>query len=305
MKNNILLIFLFMFLFLQGISVSAYEVAVVKYNDVGAYDLALEGFKSRSKANITEYAITSELQKSKKVVKKIKSKQPDLILTVGPDALSLAAKEINDIPIVYCMVMFPEKLEIANDKKEITGVTMAVPLKHQIRKLQDIKPGLKTLGIIYNPKNTKHLIEEAEQLTNSLGIKLIAKQVDSQKDVPNATRKLLDRIDVFLLLPDPTVITINFFEFLLIHSAKNKTPIMTYSKEFVQAGAHFALSPDYFMMGKQSAEIAENIMSGNHKPYSLVVDPDVFILTININSVNNIGLNIPPDVMSLAKKISK
>ena len=303
-KKYLLTIFLLFVLSLAGINVSGYEIAVVKSRNVKPYNMALDGFKSASGGKITEYVISTRKNNSD-IIDRIRFRAPDIILAIGLEALLLAKEETAHIPIVYCMVMYPEKLNIDKHKGQITGITLKIPVSDQMFKLKSVIPDLKRVGMIYDAKNTVHLIKKARETAKSLGIKLVTEKVNSRKAVPKAIRKLMGNIDAFWLIADATVMTIDSFEFIHMATIENRIPLVTYSEGLVQSGALLSLSADHFYIGKQAARLADEIMNGSATSLPQIVDPDVKNFAININAAKKIGINIPAEVLGSAKTVFK
>jgi len=227
------------------------EIVVVKSRNVNAYNIALDGFNSVAEAKTSEYVMMDKTGNNEKIIiDVIRAQLPDVIFAIGRDAFLLAQKNTTQIPIVYCMVMYPEKLGIKNDERIITGITMMIPFNKQIDKLRFIMPELKTVGMLYDPKNTEHIVKEATAISAAQGILLLSEKVRSGKNVPKAIRKLIGKIDAFWLIADATVITIDSFEFIHYITTKHNIPIITYSEGLVRNGALYSLSADYFDIGK-------------------------------------------------------
>ncbi len=280
---------------------------MISGKDIAPYSEAMAGFKSMVKANITEYSIPSVSKESKKMAKAIRSRTPDLILAIGINAALLAKEEFRDIPVVYCMVMYPEKYDFATAiRNNLKGISLKISVKDQMVALRSIIPELKRVGIIYNPYNTEHLVKEAENILKNLGVDLVTEKINSGKLVPEAFRKLLNKgIDVYWLTADPTVVTIDSFRFLLVSAFDNNIPLMAYSEKFVEAGALLSLSPDYFSIGKQAAGIANEFLEGSNSASTPVICPDVVNLVINITTAKRINIVIPAELLKSAKKVFK
>ena len=155
------------------------------------------------------------------------------------DALSLV-KPIENIPVVYLMVLNPQS--ILSEENNITGVSMNIPQEKQLTALLDALPGTNTIGLLYDPDRTGHLAKKAQDSAKKMGVTLIAKEVHDPKNAPALINDMKDKIDVFWMLPDITVITPETVESLLIFSLENSIPIFTFSeREFPSP------FPEYFL----------------------------------------------------------
>lgn len=286
---------------------SAYDVIAIKGGDLAIYNHALTGFKDTTKANITEYTIGQrpDPEWDKNLIKTIRSKPPDLILAIGINAVLLVKEKIDNIPIVYCMVIDPEKHNLA-DNDNITGIAVNVPVKEQLSRLKGAISYLNTVGVIYNPENTAHVVDEAKEASSELGIDIVAERVISERSVPKALRKLVGKIDVLWLIADQTVVTKESFNFIMLTTFENNIPVMTYSERFVEAGAMLSLSTDYSDIGRQAAVAAEEILKEKKMAiHPKITNPDVVNLSINLKIAGKFGIKISADIVNSAHKVFK
>ncbi len=299
-------VILLVMLLIMTDNVTAYDIVTLKSKDVAPYNQALNGFKSLIHTNISEYLISDNAGENRKLIKTIIKKNPSLILTLGLNASLLVKDKISDIPIIYCMVMNPEKHDLINKKQNnFIGIALNIPMEEQLNQLLKVLPGIKKLGVIYNPANSKKAISDSQEATEAKGISLIARKVNSKKNVPKAIREIVTKIDALWLIADATVVTKESFNFLLLSALEQKLPIMAHSERFVQAGALLSIAPSYFDIGKQAAKYAVEIIENNTTIESTLIKPDVIKLTINLKTAKKIGIHIPKNVLNSANKIFK
>lgn len=304
MQRLLLTILLFAILPLSGISVYGSGVAVIKSGDIEPYEQAFEGFKSVYNGHITEFVISKRLGSSKDLLDNIEAVSPDVILSIGIDALLFAKDNIRDIPNVYCMVMHPEKYEIVNNNN-VTGITLRVSTRDLMLKCKSVMPRLKRLGLIYDPGNTRYLAKEAGEISKTLGIELVTEKIRSEKSVPKALRKLAGKIDALWLVADATVVTRDSFDFIILYTLENNIPLMTYSEAFVEAGALMSLSVDYFEIGKHAAKLVNDVLNKRDFPLNPIIEPEHSRLILNIKTANTIGIYISAEVIESSEEVIK
>src|SRR5512132_2175918 len=136
----------------------AAEIAILKSADLAAYNQAVAGFKAAMPSSTTfiEYDMQGDVARGQKLARKIRASDATLLLAVGVKAALVA------------------KLEIV--------------LHRQFSAMRSVLPSLKRIGVLYDPEKTGHLVEEARLLAKSMGLELIAKQVNTEKEVPPALR---------------------------------------------------------------------------------------------------------------------
>ncbi|MCX5718775.1 MAG: ABC transporter substrate-binding protein [Nitrospirae bacterium] len=274
-------------------------MAVQSFN-IKLYDEALKGFNSVCDCQIKRFVL-SEME-GIDVVKTIREARPDIIIAIGTDSL-IRVKKIKDIPIVYLMVPNPQT--VISEEENITGVSMNIPPHNQLATLKDVLPGIKRIGLLYNPGRTRDLVTKARLAASSMGIELLAKEVNSSKDVPALVNSMKGKINAFWMIPDTTVITPETVEFLLLFSFENKVPILAFSDKYVEMGALLSLEADAFASGKQAGEIARKILSGTPIRKDLRTDPGNAVLSINLKIAKKLGITISNDIIHRARIVDK
>jgi len=294
-------ILLFLFVILcHGVAESAHEVVAVQSFNIKPYGEALKGFNSVCDCQIKQFVL-SEMEGTD-VAKAIREAKPDIILAIGTDSL-IRVKKIKDIPIVYLMVPNPQN--VISEEENITGVSMNIPPHNQLATLKDVLPGIKRVGLLYNPERTGFFVKKARLTANSMGIELLAKEVHSPKDVPALVNNMKGEINAFWMLPDITVITPETAEFLLLFSLENKIPVLTFSDKYVEMGALLSIEVDAFDSGKQAGEMAHKILSGTNIKKVPETDPRKAVLSINLKIAKKLGITISKDIINKARIIDR
>lgn len=272
---------------------------VVQSSRVQPYEDAIDGFKSVCDAQIKRLII-SELE-GVDVVSEINKISPDMVLTIGMDALS-RVKKIKDIPVIYLMALNPQST--LSGEKNISGVSMNIPQEKQLLSLLDVIPKTKIIGLLYDKDRTGRLAEKAQEAAGKIGIKLVTKEVHNSKNVPQLIQDMKGKIDVFWMLPDLTVITPETVEFMLLFSLENKIPILAFSEKYVEMGALISISVDAFDMGSQAGEIANKILTGSNAMNTEQVDARKTIISINLKAAKKLGITIKENILRKARIIN-
>jgi len=311
-KNSISLttVFIFFTLFLLTLSFQlpagyTEDIIVVKTRSIPSGEQILDGFKSicGSSISIKEYDMQGKLKKGKRIIKEIKEsiklKPPKMVLTIGGPATKLAQEALTEIPILFSMVVNPQKKGFSGNN--ISGITSDVPIKLQLEKLKAIVPGVKSIGVIYNPKNTDNIIQEVEQAASNMGFELVLYKVSSEKKVPLAIRNIIKEVNALLIITDRTVVNKNSFKYIVTTTLENKIPTMVYTDYLVKAGLLVSLTPDYFSIGEQAGNVVCNLQKSESNKQLSVISPQKINLTINLKTAKRLGLNISQNILASAK----
>lgn len=260
------------------------RVVVLKSADIVPYNEAVEGFK-KTCGCITEEISLSDTE-AENLKQMILDQTPELILTVGVDALSQAVG-INDIPIVYSMVPNPNPVDFSD--RSISGVNMNIPPEKYINAIIELFPAAKRIGVVYDPKHLDLFIKEAGSHAKNRGLELVLRPVHRPADVLSSIDSLRNMIDIFLMLPDVTVVNSETFKYMLGFSFQNRLPLFTFTKKYVEMGAAAGLHVLPQSMGAQAGEIVRRILIDKNTRIPLRVDAKISGLVVNDTILKKLG----------------
>ena len=124
------------------------RIAVVKSSGLPSYNEAVTAFTVASRDEVVEYNMDGKVEKAKQVVLQLIKKQPDLVLAVGPLAASLTVENLKKIPIVFCMVPTFAATQLEGDN--VTGISLTLPLKTQLKTLKLMAENVTRVGLVYH-----------------------------------------------------------------------------------------------------------------------------------------------------------
>lgn len=276
---------------------SAAEIAAIKSKNIEPYNLSLKGFKEVVKANLKVNNMEASLEKGSIIIKNIKSKKPDLILVLGAKAAYIASNNVRDIPIVFSMVSDPKRYKISGDN--VTGVKLDIPLEKQFHIYKEVMPGIKKIGVIFSKDQSKAIVDEGRSILEGMGIRLISKQIFSQKEIPAALEKTLSDVDALWLIFDPVVTASPRIvrEVILFHALRKRIPVIGFNKWSVTVGALCTFYSEYEDIGRQAGAIANRILQGADPSSIPVESPDKVRIFFNEKVMERVSskvkLNIP------------
>lgn len=273
----------------------AAEVLVVKSKDFALYDKAVAGFQLIYKGSISTLVMKGDLSDPGKLADAVRKEKPKAILAVGLRAAKALKAEISDIPIVFCMAMHPVQNKLKSDNS--TGVDLEPKAKDQLLAFKSAIPGLKRVGIIYDPKRTGRFVNGAKKAATEAGLVLVAKPVEERKDVPGALNEITSSAQALWLIRDATVLTREFFNHTLIVQFEKKLPLLAYSEQFVRKGSVCSFAATYPSQGKKAAEIVRAVLSGTNIGDIPIQAPEG-TLTLNLNSAQKAGVKIPSSLLN-------
>lgn len=264
----------------------AHEILVIQGMRVKPFDEALRGFTAtcRPESKKVVYADTEGVD----IAGTVREERPRLVLAIGADALSRVRK-IKDIPIVYLMVLNPQKIAEGNN---VTGVSMNVPAVKYLAMMEKLPLHRKSIGVLYNPRQTGNLVRRAQQAAREKGMEIVASEVHDSRDVPALLAKMDNSVDLIWMVPDTSVVTPVTVEYLLTYSQQQRIPIVTFAGKYVDMGALFSLDIDNVDLGRQAGEMAREILDGTPVKELPPADARKAVLKVNRNVAQKLGISL-------------
>ena len=262
--------------------VTVQSVAIQPYDDV------YQGVSSICHAQNKRF-ILSELPREK-LAEQINENHPNLVLTIGFDALE-AVKTRQGLPIIYSMILCSDAAEL--NRPKLTGVCMQVSVELQLQKMKFVFPGRKRIGLLFDPEASTSTVLEAQGLAPKLGLELLATAVKSPRDIVTALAKMKGKAEVIWMLPDITVARPRLMEVFTLFSFENKIPLVTYSEKYLEMGATMAIGLDELDIGRQVGDMANRFLSGSDVSSLPPVGARSSVITLNKNVFDKFGLELP------------
>ncbi len=273
-------------------------IAVVKAMGHQEYDWAVEGFREI----LEKEKITAKLEMidrdDRNVTARIKALKPALILTMGSSATRSIADEIKEIPIIFSIVIDPRGSGITS--RNIIGAAVDIPVKMQLETLKSAFPGLKRLGVVYNPPENEALVQEARTAATALGFTLNAYPVESETKIPEIGKL---PIDIFWFIPDTLVCKPVIIKRIILSCLQNHMAVMGFTHYYARGGALLAVACDYEDIGRQSAEMAVKLLKGEKYSCLSITAPRKVKLYLNKITADRLGITIPGEIIQKASEI--
>jgi putative ABC transport system substrate-binding protein len=294
-----LLVTLVMVLILPFHYASAFTVAVIKSQNLGPYDRAVEGFKESTSNRVTEFVLRNEPGESNEAIaREIGRIRPDVIFAVGVKAATFSKSTLPKYPMVYSMVINPDKYDLSG--KNVVGIPLDVPPSEQFKILKRTLPALHRIGIIYDPNISGELVSKALEEAQLLGLSIRAVEIHNRNEVPNAIRQMRGQVDAVWMVPDSTVYSEESLPFIFTYTLDEKIPFMAFSESFVDAGALLSLSPDYKEVGRQGSLKVDDLLTGKGQ------NPSHFFkyrLVLSAKTAKKLSIEIPQSVLNDANRV--
>ena len=111
------------------------------------------------------------------------------------------------------------------------------------------------------------------------------------------------KVDGLWAVADTVVFTPQSTQYLLLYTLRQGIPFQGPFTSFVKAGALFTLAWNDKDVGRQAGELAVKVLAGESPRYIPITTPRMIYLILNLRTAEQINLDIPPHIVSVAKEV--
>jgi putative ABC transport system substrate-binding protein len=236
------------------------------------------------------------------------------VMVIGGAAGALAAKNAEiTTPVVFATVTDPLGYGIidslARPGGNITGVALGVGEGFSgkwVELLKEAVPKVARMAVLRNPAHPvgEVFLREMQAAGRALGVRLAFFEARDPSQLDSALSRMeKERAGALIVTPDPLFSSqrSRIMDFL----ARRRLPSMFFYKEFVDAGGLMSYGPSFPESYRRAATYVDKILKGT-KPTDLPVEqPTKFEFIINLKAAKQIGVTIPPNVLTRADQVIK
>lgn len=243
------------------------------------------------------------------IARKMVGDQPDVIVAIATPSAQAAVSAARDIPVIFSVVTDPmgAKLVSNMDKpgRNVTGLSDAVPVAQHLAMIKEVVPGLKRLGIPFNPgePNAVSIIAAMKVVAAEQGIEIIEAPAPKSSDVMVASQKLIGKVDAIYTTLDNTIITA--LESIVKVGIDAQIPVFSADTDSVTRGAVAAVGFNYNDLGRQTGEMVIEVLKGKNPgdmPVRIAEGTDIYV---NLKTARMMGVEVPESLLARATKVIK
>ena len=236
----------------------------------------------------------------------------DLIVSAGTEPTLAARRATQTVPIVMATIGDPVGVgliaSLSRPGGNITGLSnQATDLSGKwLQLMNEIRPGLRRLGVLWNPNNPSVLLKvnEIRAAVREIGATVDSLPAQQPNEIDDGFRHAVKAHDQAVIVAGDVFLMTNRARVVGL-ATKYRLPTVTEFRQLAEAGGLMNYGPDQFEMWRRAATYVDKILKGA-KPADLPVEqPMKFELIINLKAAKQIGLTIPPNVLARADKVIK
>lgn len=292
------------------------KIGVVQIVQHGSLDEANKGFvdalKERGygpdKVEIDQENAQGDQSNLKTIVSRFKAEKPKLICAIATPAAQAAANEIKDIPIVGTAITdYTSAKLVQNDERpggNVTGVSDFASMDAQMELAAKLIPQAKNVGLIYcsSEVNSEVQANQMKDYCKKHGLSVEERTVNNVNDIQQVAESLVGKVD-YIYVPTDNTLASSIPTLMKVTDA-NKIPVIVGADIMAKDGALAALSVDYYRLGKQTGELAADILDGKVKPETSPIQHQKdYTIVINKQDAEILGIQIPEEIAKKANMV--
>ncbi len=228
----------------------------------------------------------------------------DAFAVIGTPAIIAVAQQITDRPIFALAMGDPVGAGVAESLEQpganVTGSIDYVDPALLLDQITTIHPELASLGTVYDPsnQNMQVFIADLEEALEGTDIELVEATISGTADVAQASRSLLGRSEVILIGPDAAVVA--GLDAVAGAAVADSVPLYVVGGDITIPGVLGSIGPDYFELGTTAGLAAVDVLLGADPGMVPFATPDGVELQFNVDTVEQLGLEVPEELLEQA-----
>ena len=286
-----------------------YKIGITQFMEHPSLNLAKEGFKAAFKeagikADFDEKNANGEVTNANLIATNYKADKKDLVFGIATPSAQALVNNISDIPVLFSAVTDPASAKLLNSN--VTGTSDKLEnVTAQLDLLLKIKPGVKKIGVLYNPseQNSVVQVQEIQKISKQKNIEVVLQGINNFGELAQATKNLLGSTDALYLPTDNLVVS--GMNLIASEAVNAKKPVVVSENSSVKEGALFTMGLDYYALGKRTGEMAIEILKG--KPVSQIPfeTSKQMKLYVNSKTAQALGLDLKNPAFNGAEFVGK
>ncbi len=292
------------------------NIGISQFVEHGALDSAREGFiealaekgyKDGDKIKIDLQNAQADMTNTQTIAQSFVADKKDLLLGIATPSAQALYNATKDTPILITAVTDPVEAGLIKsmDKPDtnVTGTSDALDLKLQMDLLKKLMPNAKKVGVLYTTSeaNSEVQVKELKEKAPEYGLEIVTAGVSTSNDVAQALESIINDIDVIYVPTDNVIVS--SMPLIYQKTIEKKIPIIASERGQVENGALATEGIDYKKLGYQTGLMAVEIIEGRNPKDMPIQTASEFTLTINENTVKELGIELPADLKSRAEMI--
>jgi len=269
-----------------------------------------QGFVEGRNLEIRKAHAQGEIANIPAVLQNFDTLDLDLIVPMTTPCLTGACSVLKKTPVVFTYVYDPIAAgagkTLTDHLPNVTGVGSFPPVAETIDVIQQLVPGVRSVGTLYNSSeaNSRKVVGVARELFRQRGITLEEVAITSSSEVFQATQVLTHRnIQALWITGDNTAL--QAFAGIAKVAADARLPLINNDPEFVQQGALVSVGIGWYQTGYATAKVVVRVLRGENPHEIPFENIAVKQLELNHEIARTLGITLSPELVKAAEATTK
>jgi ABC-type uncharacterized transport system substrate-binding protein len=263
------------------------------------------GFEEGKNLEVKRSHAQGEIANIPALLQNYDNQELDLVMTMTTPCLTSACNTVRKKPVVFTYVYDPIAAGAGKTRADhvphVTGVGSFPPVPDTIDLIQQLVPGVKAVGTLYNSSeaNSRKVVGVARELFTKRGIKLEEVTVTGTSDVAQAAQVLAGRnIQALWITGDNTAL--QAFDAIAKVSLDRRIPMINNDPEFLDRGALACVGLGWYAPGQAAAKLAARVLLGQAPRTLPIEEVAEKKLVLNHEVAGKLGIRFPPELLKEA-----
>lgn len=288
------------------------KIGVIQMIENGAFNDMRQGFideleakgYGEEKVEIIYKSAQGDATNLNTICQEMVRNEVDVVATIATPATQAMVNMESDIPVFYVAVSAPVQAGVISDMekpdKNATGTSNAIPVSEIFALSDQLTPGCKTYGFLYNTGevNAVNTINDAKAYCDEKGLSYVEAVVTNSSEVQQAAQTLAEQVDA-IFVPNDSMIQSAMPNVAEV-ARDAKIPVYGSSAVMVTSGAFATIAVDDKEIGAMSADMAIEYLEGKAVEEIPSVVVPATSTVINQQTVDALGITLSDDVKSSA-----
>lgn len=281
-----------------------YTVGICQLVQHPALDQATQGFKDALKAELgddvefDEQNASDDMSLCSSIIGNFVVKNVDLILANATPVLQTASNATKDIPILGTSITeYGVALGIPNFNGvvggNISGTSDLAPLDNQVDMIFELKPDVKTVGIIYcsSEANSKYQVDVVTNLLQQKGVEVMAFPFSDTNDISAVVTTAATSCDTLYVPTDNKAATCA--QVIGGIAREYKIPVFTGEENVARECGVASLTISYYDLGFATGKMAAKILKGEANISTMKIEYATPTKKYNKTMCELVGIKVP------------
>ena len=277
--------------------------------------LAAAGYRNGETVSYLLKDAAGELANTTLVMKQFLAEPVDMVLAVGTPPLQAAMKVMPaSIPVVFCYCSNPWGAGagtppggVGQHRANVVGTIGTNPVGKELDLAREINPGLKRVGLIFNPgePNSDYEARILRREASQRGLTLLEQSVANSGEVLQAAKALAEqKVEAFVKIGDYA--TIQAFAAICKVGLENRIPVYSVDPPDIQLpGCLAVIGWNYRDDGAAAGRLAVRVLKGE-SPAAMAFEPlTTTDLLVSQATAKAIGVTLPEDLLQRAGQVER